>query len=122
MPTADEISRSIEPGSLEYGDRQVVSDRLSQISAQAQPQGPSIAPPVGPAAGGADAKLAGGPVSDKPVTSGLSVGPGAGPESAIDPAQSAEAEKYRTIAANARNPYLRHLARNALRALINRSA
>lgn len=118
-----EVSDTIEPGSLEYGDRQVVADRMSQIQAQNGPAPPSVAPgPSSPALGNARDKLGQGPVSDKPVTAGLSVGPGGGPPQVIDPSMGPEAEKLRLIATNARNPYLRHLARNSLRALANRRA
>lgn len=115
-----EITDAIEPGSLEYGDRQVVEDRVKQINAQSG-QGRSQVPP-GQVSQRTSERLSQGPISDKPVTSGLSVGPGPGPAPVNDPTQGPEAERYRLIAQNARNPYLRHMARNALRALIKRSA
>lgn len=113
-----EITDAIEPGSLEYGDRQVVEDRVRQINAQAKAR-PQL--PPGQVTQRSRDRLATGPVSEKPVTSGLSVGPGPGPTPVNDPTMSPEAERYRLVAQNARNPYLRHLARNALRALLSRS-
>jgi len=117
MPTADEISRSIEPGSTEYGDRQVLQDRMAQISAQTGGQAP---PPATPAP--AMSKLASGGVSELPVTDGMSVGPGAGPATAANPAESPLIERYRLIATTARNPQLRQLARKQIEILLNQGA
>lgn len=113
-----EIADSITPGSLEYGDRQVMEDRIRQINAQSG-QRRQVSPP-GQVTRNAQSYLESGPTSDLPVTSGLSVGPGRTPTNMSDPAQGDLAERYRIIAAEARNPYLRHMARSALRALINR--
>ncbi len=112
MPSADEISRSIEPGSLESGNRQVVSDRISQIvgpGAQSQPSQP------GAASGRAQDRLGAGPVSELPVTDGLSVGPGAAPANTPQIAQSPRVDQLRIVAKNARSPRLRALARDLLR-------
>ena len=117
MPSADDINRSIEPGSTEYGDRQVIEDRIAQ-SLQMGDVSRQPTPP-GAVSGRAQSRLASGPVSDKPITDGLSVGPGAGPNKATM-TEAPELEKYRLIAQNARNPYLRHLARSALRANMRR--
>jgi len=76
VPSADDISRSIEPGSTEYGDRQVVEDRIRQISAQAQAAPP---PRDGARAQRTMDRMQTAPVSDAPITAGLSLGPGAGP-------------------------------------------
>jgi hypothetical protein len=111
------VEDTIEPGSLEYGDRQVVSDRIKQVRAQATPQPRT----PGAATEKATARLSSGPVSDKPVTSGMSVGPGSSPQMGFDAATTPEVEKLRLMAANARNPYMRHLAMNALRAMKHRS-
>jgi hypothetical protein len=114
MPaSADDIARSIEPGSTEYGDRQVVSDRIQQIVGQAQAP---ARPTPGAASSRAQDRLAGGPVSDLPVTDGLSVGPGAGPTQAPVIANTPRVEQLRVVAANARSPRLRALARDLLRA------
>lgn len=112
MVSADDIARSIEPGSTEYGDRQVVEDRIRQVSAQAQ-----AAPPVrdGSRARAALDKTVAGPVSDQPITAGLSIGPGAGPTSQAV-VQGPRVEKLRILAKEARSPRLRALARDLLRA------
>lgn len=112
MPSADDISRSIEPGSTEYGDRQVVEDRIRQISAQAQAAPPSK---DGSKARSAIDRTLGGPVSDQPITAGLSVGPGAGP-STQPVVAGPRVEKLRILAQEARSPRLRALARDLLRA------
>lgn len=114
-----DISDTIEPGSTEYGDRQVLEDQMRQIQEQGNTRRPST---PGAATQRARDRLAAGPVSDAPVTDGLSVGPGAGPQHVANPASGPLAEKYRIMATEARNPYLRHLARNALRAMINEGA
>ena len=111
-----DISDTIEPGSTEYGDRQVLTDRMRQISAQAA----TPVPTKSNAPQRAQDRLAAGPVSDKPVTSGMSVGPGATPSTVNDPLQSSEADRYRMLAQNARNPYLRHLARKQLEVIMAR--
>ena len=112
MPSADEISRSIEPGSLESGNRQVVSDRISQIV------GPGSAPTPqqpGAASGRAQERLGKGEVSEKPITDGLSVGPGAAPANTPQIAESPRVNQLRIVAKEARSPRLRALARDLLR-------
>ncbi len=117
MPNASDISDSIEPGSLEYGDRQVVTERIQQASNQrSQPATP------GAATAAAQGRLASGPVSDLPVTDGLSVGPGANGLPANAVAESPDVQKFRLLALNARNPVIRKLARDALRATLSRSS
>lgn len=113
MPSGDEIARSIEPGSTEYGDRQVIEDRIRQVGAQAQ--APQV-PAPGAASGRGMDRLTQGPVSDLPVTDGLSVGPGATPQPADALAASPRVDQLRLIAQNARTPRLRALARDMLRA------
>ena len=113
-----EITDAIEPGSMEYGDRQVFEDRVKQINAQTTQRSPR---PPGQVTQRMTGKLQQGSFSEKPITAGLSVGPGPGPATVNDPTQGPELEKLRLIAANARNPYLRHLARSALKAAIKRS-
>ncbi len=109
MPNASDIADSIEPGSLEYGDRQVVADRIQAASSQR-----NAASAPGAATAATQGRLAAGPVSDLPITDGLSVGPGAG----ADVKKSAPGEdQLRMIALNARNPLLRKIARDALVAI-----
>lgn len=109
-----DIADTIEPGSTEYGDRQVLEDQMRQINEQSRNR-PVPAP--GAVSQRTQQRLENGPTSDLPVTAGLSVGPGPGPSQAGAPAEDPRLEKYRLIATQARNPYLRHLARNNLRAL-----
>lgn len=115
MPNASDISDSIEPGSLPYGDRQVVEENIQQAATQRAPQ-----PPQGQALGRTQDKLASGSISDLPVTDGLSVGPGAGvtPQASIE--GGANIDKFRLLAANGRNPVIRKMARDAIRATLNR--
>ena len=110
--TADQISRSIEPGSLESGNRQVVSDQMQQIVGPGSQQ---AAPQPGAAGGRAMDRLGQGGVSEKPITDGLSVGPGAGPVNIPQIAQSPRVDQLRIVAKNARSPRLRALARALLR-------
>jgi hypothetical protein len=121
VASADDIARTIEPGSLPQGDRQAFAANLQQALAGSQQAGPSV-PPPGP--GGADPLgdelgfLDSETISDKPVTAGLSVGPGGGP--APTTVDSPKIEKLRAIALGARSPVLRQMARDALRAEIAR--
>ncbi len=116
MPSASDISDSISPGSTEYGDRQVVEDRIQQV-VQAEPAGHV----AGSSTAGAMAKLGQGPQSDLPITDGLSLGPGAGPPQDATIEGGANIDKFRLIAANGRNPVIRKMARDAIRAHLNRS-
>ena len=114
MPNASDIGDSIEPGSLPYGDRQIVEENIQQAASQRAP----VATP-GAVSGAGMAKLNEGGVSDLPVTAGLSVGPGAGAtgeQTAMSPTQV----QLRMLAMEARTPLLRQLARDALRATVNR--
>jgi hypothetical protein len=127
MPNADQISRTIEPGSLPQGDRQVVKDRLQQSLSSLQGGGAPSAPASGaPASGGPQdplARLLGGKFSsDLPPTDGLSVGPGAGPASTgVAIASSPLIDKLRLIATEASSPLLRAYARASLRREIKKS-
>ena len=113
MPSGDEIARSIEPGSLEYGDRQVIEDRIRQV---AMPERAPQRPP-GQVASKSRDRLGSGPVSELPVTDGLSVGPGAGPRRNTA-MESPKVQKLRIMAKNARNPMIQKLALDALRAIV----
>ena len=117
MPNADDISKSIEPGSLEYGNRQVVEDRIQQAATQRkEPRVP------GAASSATQGRLAKGPVSNLPVTAGLAVGPGASSIPVDGIASNPDVEKFRLLAVNARNPVIRKLARDALRATLSKSS
>lgn len=113
MPNASDIADSIEPGSTEYGERDVIKTRMQQALQSATP-GPDRQP--GARMQRASSRLSSGPVSDKPVTAGLSVGPGAGPEQ-NSILQSSQAQKFKVLATQARNPMIRKMALDALRAM-----
>ncbi len=120
MASADDITRMVEPGSLEYGDRQALKGKLE--TALAQGGGGGGVPQPGPTAstGGATnpmSRMLGKPSdSELPVTDGLSVGPGAGPgRSPSALAESPRIGKLRMIALEAKSPLLRYYARLALR-------
>lgn len=117
MPNASDIGDSIEPGTTQYGDRQAIEERMQQASSQSQQSAPAT---PGASSTATQQRLASGPVSDLPVTDGLSVGPGSVPSTQRDPANDPRLEKYRLLAMNARSPVLRKLARNALQASVSR--
>lgn len=127
MPSASDIASTIEPGSLEYGDRQAVAGRLQEtipdLQGGASPSGPAPGAPAPGAAQDPLARLLGGKYSsDLPPTDGLSVGPGAGPPSTGQGiASSPMIEKLRLIATQANSPLLRQYARQALRREIKKS-
>ncbi len=117
MPNASDIADSIEPGSTEYGDRQVIEERIQQAASQrAEPRTP------GAVSGATQDRLSQGSVSDLPITSGLSVGPGAGPSATSALGEGTDIEQFRLIATTARNPLLRKLARDALTAITQRGS
>ncbi len=109
--TADDVTRSIEPGSIASGERGPLEDRMKQAMAAA-PQ----APAPGAAGGRGLDRLAQGPVSDKPVTDGLALGPGASPAPQGGIKDSPRINQLRLIATEARTPRMRALARDMLRA------
>ena len=114
MPSGSDVADTIEPGSVPYVERGPLEDRIQQVVRQAQ--APTQAAPAGEASRGGLDKLAQGPVSGLPITDGLSVGPGAGPAEAVDPIGSPRVDQLRVLAAEARSPRIRQLARDALRA------
>jgi len=117
VPSASDISDSISPGSTEYGDRQVIEDRIQQAAATQAPAAPS-----GAINSATQDRLSRGPVSDLPVTDGLRLGPGSGPAPAAGQLQGTDFEQLRLIATEARNPLLRKLARDALTARVQRGS
>lgn len=112
--TADQLRRSIDPGSIPFGQRQGLEQNLGQLG---QPVSPAAvrtpmdqqlgipSDPLDPLIGGDI------PVGSEELTSGLSVGPGPGPDQG--PPDS-RVERLRMVAAQARSPVLRELARRAL--------
>lgn len=126
MATAEQLRKSIEPGSTEYGDRQRLEQGLAQVaSGPSQPgaQGgtggratPAAAPPGPEDPLGA---LLSGEIEpeDTPPTDGLSVGPGRGPSGAANESiwNDDYTQRLRYVAQFAKTPMLRAQARAALR-------
>lgn len=115
-----QLRENIDPGSIPQGQRQVLEQNLGALSAP--PMAPAVA---APAAAGTlqlprnplDPLLGGDlPVNPEEVTTGLSVGPGAGPNQLDLP--DAGVERLRMVANQARSPVLRELARQALRSSV----
>jgi len=123
VPSADDISRTIEPGSLDQGDRQVFADQLQGVLGPQVGPAPGSAPTPAGAPGGdeLDRLLGGGHSSGLPVTDGLSLGPGKGPAASpgLTP-ESPKVTKLRLIATGASSPVLRQMARDALRSALAR--
>lgn len=109
--SGDEVARSIEPGSVPSGERGPIEDRIRQAMATKP-----TSPEPGAASGRGLDKLAQGPVSDKPVTDGLSLGPGTNPAPNTGLQSSERVDTLRLIAKESRSPRLRALARGLLRA------
>lgn len=130
MTTANQMSASLAPGSIEYGKRQEMESMLGGIMAGRQGQAPAVgglAPPAGAASSGdglMDMLTSGevAPYPDQPLTDGLSVGPGAGPPSELGPGAvpSQMEDRLRLVAMNAKTPHLRAMARMALRREVRR--
>ena len=120
-----DVAKAIEPGSTESGDRAGLEQGLQAAQGGAPVGAPGQAPP---AAGGLNIPedpiggLMSGEVrgnADLPITDGLSVGPGAGGETGIDPSmQTSRANKVRDLAMNASTPAIRAAARNELRRML----
>lgn len=114
----DRIRRSIEPGSIPFGERQRLEQTLSQISAARQPlPGATMAqaapPSLGIPANPLDPLLGGDlTIADDELTSGLPVGPGPGPVTQELP--DGRIARLRILALSARTPLLRELARRTL--------
>lgn len=118
MPaTASDLSAAIQPGSTEYGDRQVLEEGLAQVVPQQQ--GPSTAatsapPPLDSTTDPLAAILQGklDPGASGAITDGLSVGPGVTPNAAP---QDPVLIRLRNIATTAKSPLVRAAARNEMR-------
>lgn len=115
------ISDGIVPGTVPYGSREQFASALDTAgqgsNAPAAPAATSGAAGIGGPLDPLQAMLTGGiPASSAPVTSGLSVGPGASPASTPGAGDSIQ-ERLLYIANNAKNPNLRIQARAALRTL-----
>jgi hypothetical protein len=115
---------AIAPGSTEYGERKNLEAGLSQAmgSAGNPTSGAQPASPVAPLPDNPLGALLSGeiPGDNTPVTDGLSIGPGAGPQNQ-HPMMSDRAQRLRTVATEAASPVARAAARRALR-LMSREA
>ena len=114
--SASQISKSIQPGSTESGQRQVLEQGLSELGAPGG--GPEPAPGGGgalPSPGNPLQSLLSGEVNpggDVPLTDGLSVGPGLGGDQG---APDSRKERLKLLAQHAESPTLRAGAIAALR-------
>ena len=123
MPaTAGDLANSIEPGSTEYGDRQVLEQGLAAaVPGNAGGPDPAAAAPPAPVDGLGDplGALLGGSVDPQgggAITDGLSVGPGTGP-GGVSQQQDPRLTRLQQLAQHAKSPLLRASARNELRRL-----
>lgn len=122
VASKSDLQAGIAPGSLEHGAR-------APLEAGLQSAGGGSAPPAAAAAGAQPPTDSSNPLSallngdidpgpqEGPVTSGLSVGSGPGPngpEIQIDPVQA----RLQQIAMEAKSPLIRQMARNELRRLV----
>lgn len=113
-------ARAIEPGSTEYGQRQVLEEGLAQVGGgvgAGGPPAPAAGPPPLTIPEDPIGALLSGEVSGNPnlpITDGLSVGDGAGPMT-NDPMLGNRASRLRMIAEEASSPMVRAAARNELR-------
>lgn len=125
---ADQIGRTIEPGSLPQGQRQeVVSNLQTALGSSGGSPASQGAVPAGGAAVPSQAPdplqrlLSGSSSSDLPVSDGLSKGPGNGPlRPGNNYAGSPKVQKLRLLASQASSPMLRQMARDALRAEVRK--
>lgn len=118
MPaTKEQVQRSIAPGSTEFGDRQQMESNLAAAmpsqTGGAPGRGPSGPPPAGGGGDPMQALLGGLGQSPLPVTSGLSVGPGSGPQD-LSPEVNDKVAKLRMMVSQAKTPLLRHMAKQEL--------
>ena len=122
MPAnVEQTTAAITPGSTEYGERGQLESDISQLLSGGggpQPPTPGVTPQQAPGgAGDPLAAMLSGSVpgaGSGPLTSGLSVGPGAGGE--VPPAPpSNEIQALQRVALGAKSPQLRAMARVALR-------
>lgn len=118
MATADQVNKSIEPGSVPYGERQGLEEGVSQLAAGgpgAVPSAPGGGPAPLPSTSNPLSALASGEidpgVGGGPLTTGLSVGPGEGPQ-----IPDSRKERLKALAEYAASPTVRGMARTALKA------
>ena len=113
--TAKDTINSIEAGTIPSGDRGTLEQGLQEsLGEEAAPDGTPGAGVSGPLPSANDplgALMGGGvnPGDDRPLTQGMSVGPGGG-LAAEDPMMSDKAVRLRVIAQQAKTPSLKLLA------------
>ncbi len=124
MPAAPtDLGRALEPGSVPSGERAELEGGLAaavgggQGAGPAAPAGgapafPSMTNPLGMMLSGAVGQ------DDRPLTDGLSLGPGAGPAPEQSVMLTAEADKLRALAIHAETPLVRALARYRLQQMV----
>jgi hypothetical protein len=124
MANASDIAETIEPGSLEQGDRsQFEADAAVALEAQGpQGPGPGVVAPAPPQNAGVqsdplDFLLSGKHSTDLPVTAGVPFGAGSSGEPVQDGnyPNTLEMDKLRALAELATSPVLRKQARDLLR-------
>lgn len=130
MARASDMTKAIQPGSTEYGDRQkLAAGIMSTMGAGGgggMPGGgpggmmpepvPSPMEPIGAMLGEYGPEDFGDP--NEPLTAGLSHGPGVGPAGEVIPPISDLHSKLLAVAQYAKTPHLRMQARMALRRLV----
>ncbi len=119
MATADQLNKSIEPGSIPQGQRGPLVENLGELAGgggaqAAQPAGGG--PGTGmPSAGNPLGALISGEVNpgdqNTPLTDGISVGPGQGGASDVPDSQQ---QRLALLAQGSRSPQIRSAARLAL--------
>lgn len=125
-PTADTARRAIEPGSVPYGERQELEAGLQSLLGGGAEQAPGAAPvgnisPQDPFGDPMSALMGKeGYQSNLPVTAGLSVGPGPGPDVQTNLPVSTM-ETLQEMALHAKTPRVRQLALLALRRIVRES-
>ena len=116
MATADQLRKSIEPGSIPHGGRAGLEQNLGELpsTGATQPAQPAVG---GAAPSGADplGAILGGEVNpggqNVPLTDGLSVGPGQGGPADIP---SEKNQRLALLAKASRSPQIRAAARLAM--------
>jgi hypothetical protein len=124
MTTRSDLVAGIQPGSLPHGNRAKLEEGLKSVVPAPSPTDPGgiggAAPPPD-AAGDPLAALLSGEINpgqgSAPLTDGLSVGPGVGPNGPT-PSVSPEMARLQQIAMQAKSPLLRQMARNELRRIV----
>lgn len=118
--TTQNVQAAIAPGSTPYGERGKLEGAIAQ--SQATPQLPVAPGPISgqdPFGGPMSALMGeGGFSSGKPITSGLSVGPGGPPAPDMTGLPIDLMQRLQTIATQAKNPQLRGAAVVALRRIV----